>query len=145
MKQTKRTADVEGTYWLTLFFVAFGIQLCYIALILVTEEFFGAMLAFLPLVLMPLFECVLGGIYGFLVYRRAQRRARAVGIALGALAAAGLLYELACIALEGWRGEWSVLLYDLLIVLSLLLGLVFGFRVEGLRRIIHQRRTKFDD
>lgn len=144
MKQEARH-PMSDSYWIVRFFIAFGIQLGYIALILVVESLFSAIWAFFPLLLMPLFECVFGGLYGFFTFRRADRKPLSFATALGALGLAGLLYELASLILYGWQWDLGVLLFDLVVILALVLGVLFGIRAENLRRKLHQRRTRFDD
>ena len=145
MKNRESGEGQEQGNGLFRFFISFGSQLAYIALILLTEELAGALLAFLPLVLMPLFECVFGFVFGFLSCRRIHRRTPVFMSALGGLLLAGVLYELADGVLHGWHWEMGALFYDCLVILALLLGVFFGIRGEGLRRKIHQRRKRFDD
>ena len=145
MKKKGKTQEISQTYWLTRFFVAFGIQLGYILLILLVERLVGALWAFLPLLLMPLFECIFGGVYALFAYRRTNEKKLVFYTALGALALAGLLYEIAALAFYGWQWDAGILLFDGSVILALLLGLLFGVRGENLRRKIHQRRTRFDD
>ena len=145
MKKENKAVKITENYWPICFFVAFGVHLGYIALILLVESFAGTIWAFLPLLLMPLFEAVFGGIYGYATFRRADRKPISFYTALGALGAAGLLYELASLILYGWQWDLGVLLFDAIVILALLLGLLFGIRFETLRRKLHQRRTRFDD
>ncbi len=135
---------MSSTFWFFRTGVAFFLHLAYIALILLTDSLAGSLWGFLPLVLMPLFECLLGFVYCLFTYRRCKRGVFCLLSVGGALLAAGGLYELASWIVKGFALGSGALLYDLVVIGSLLLGGGFGIRVEKLREKIQQRRTRFD-
>ena len=136
---------MNPTFWLSRTAVAFGLHLAYVALILLTDSLAGSLWGFLPLVLMPLYECVVGFVFCFFTYRRCRRISHCFYSVGGALLAVGGLYELALMIQKGFSLDGLALLFDLLIVGSLLLGGGFGIRTEKLREKIAKRRTRFDD
>jgi hypothetical protein len=64
---------------------------------------------------------------------------------MSGLALAGLLHFLASLFVKGFRIDHLAMIFDLLLLLSLLLGVVFGIKIQNILDHNKKRRSRFDD
>ena len=119
-------ASLSFLFWAL---VSFGAYILWIGLVLLTEGIFGSLFSFLPLFLMPLFVLI----FSFFVTKHLKTKQLKTSFIclsqLSGLALAGLLHFLASLAVKVFRIDHLAMIFDLLLLLSLLLGVVFGIKV----------------
>ena len=140
-QQEKQWFDIP---WLRLG-LAFGLHLCYFIAIMLLERFGGPWAALSALLLLPLVVCGVNFGLGWYLHARTAAKAPSLLSPLGGFALAGALVVLVNGLVNGFTLDVGVLLFDAFALLGAFLGALFGVRVDGMRRILKDRRTRFDD
>lgn len=139
--QEKQWFDIT---WLRLA-LALGLHLCYFVVVLLMERFGGPWAAMAGLLLLPLAACGINFGLGWYFHARTEAKLASWLIPLGGFALAGALVVLVNGLVKGFSLDAGVLLFDAFALLGAFLGALFGVRTDGLRRILKDRRTRFDD